>query len=651
MNNEFFRLNESSFHILKANYESSRAGISDLVDDAEFDEFFEVEEVHRAQQSLVTPKMRLMEELSWLPELSDVQVAEVISLIEVVAQLEPTQFKPTDLKSIVKVIAPFPELAKANILAHLCGVQRADQALIQSLATSWAEIDPPHLLGFINDTRVESGFPRVDEQQLRQALREVEGKHSNVAAASIWKNATPGILMDKIVVAELDNNPSGVFLGLLVRSYDSRSETDLVRINGNINDHIELAKPNGADLGEHVGAISDLLDAWDEINQPVQVFEQHQGHEEGRSKRVYENVRALCLDLANNHEEYREARRLSEALLRTFPELESVAEVLKNDVAQLGTLDEQQRQTEFLAPLAEACEAAKKDRKLNNSLARRGFAANRRGGVLSRLVKSFEHAVSNMTDTSYAFFLVRDLALYINNDLDDPETAFRLVDGLMSHNGAVPSDKVCEKMEEDRAIIHRNWKMRELDENAGNLSAMSQTVDEMLEYARGPDRIEILQLKEKIDSKRRQKWIKRGIYAAIAAVIGFFVLAGEFNRPSSRSNYQPTTNRTTSSSPTVQTTTTRLNRFEEDKPSIGNGKTLTRSEVRYCTFQGERLDFMRSLSMTNSQINRFNQLIGDYNLRCSNFRYRAGVLTTIQSEAAARTSILRADARRMVSSW
>jgi hypothetical protein len=89
----------------------------------------------------------------------------------------------------------------------------------------------------------------------------------------------------------------------------------------------------------------------------------------------------------------------------------------------------------------------------------------------------------------------------------------------------------------------------------------------------------------------------------------------------------------------------------EIKPPTGQGLALNRNQVRYCVFQGERLEAIRPLTSTNFQIDKFNVLIDDYNARCANFRYSAGVLTAIEREASSKAQEFQADARRIVASW
>jgi hypothetical protein len=635
MNKQYFELTASAFHVLKADYSSNNATIAELVDDAEFDEEFASEQIQRAQQSLLAPIARLEQEISWLPELSQAQIANALSLLA-----------SDDLEALLESLTHSPELAKANILAHFSGKGIVNDALFHALVAAWEEVDQASILDFINENRGRAGFPKVDIHLMHDALKDLENLHARTAAFGIWTLERPGTVMDRVVEAELRRNPSSSFLEQFVRNYDILSEPDLVRVSDKIDDVILRAEKTDADLSALVTEASNLLVRWDDINQPVQVYEQHQGHEEGRSKRIYEKLRALSLELHNDRGETAAALRLSEALLRTFPELESVAAILKKDVAQLETLDAQQKQRKYIEPLFAACEAAKNQiPKIKKSLAKSGFSATSKGPIFDILV-AFQVALSKASDKSVAYIIVRDLALYINNDRNDPETAFRLVHGLLEYSDARPSKELCEKLEEERAVLHRNWKMKELDKNAGNLTAMSQTVDDLLKYARGPDRAELQQLKTKIERKQLGKRLKWAVYASIAAVIGVIFIADEMDRPSNRSTYQPSTSRVATPAPAPAPAVE-----GETRPPIGQGLTLSRSQIRYCVFQGQRLDTIRTLTNTNYQIDKFNGLIGDFNARCSSYRYRSGDLSPIQREARDKAAELQADARRIVSSW
>lgn len=637
MENISFTLIDNAFFILGAKYASTRSELAELVEETEFDERFSADVIQSAQQSLLAPIARLNQELSWLPELSELQIANIVDLI---ARKENERLK--------EVSQHLPELAKANVLSHLISTSNNNLDAYHFLTAAWDEVDKQGVLVALNEQRRTAGFPTIEPGPLGNAINTLESKHASSAAAAIWTLEHPGGTMEKIVETELIRHPSSSFLEKLVRSYDALSEPNLARISSEIDSCIEKARQDKSDLSTQVNDISDLLVGWDEINQPVQIYEQYQGHEEARSKRIYEKLRVLCLELANDRGRYSEAKQLSEALLRTFPELESVAEVLKGDVAQLETLDEQQKQQKQVEPLIAACEAAKKQLpKVKKALTTTGFSERSKGPVGDILI-AFRKASLAIGDNSILFLIVRDLALHINNDRHDPETAFKLVDGLLSYGGEKPTKEIREKLEEERSVLHRNWKMGELENNVGNVKAMLRTVEDLLQYASGSERTELLQLKNKIGRKQLGKRIKWGVYASIAAVVGFIMISEELNRPTSRATYQPSTSRVT---PPTQTPSTTTAGTQETIPPVGQGLVLNRSQIRYCVFQGERLNFIRPLTSTNYQIDRFNRLINDYNSRCSNYRYNAGVLPAVQREAVGRTSELKADARRIFSSW
>ena len=491
-----FDLTASAFHVLKAGYDTNRADIAELVEDAEFEEVFEPRKIQRAQQSLLAPNARLEQEISWLPEMSQAQTSNVLGLIA-----------SGDLQRLIKASKHTPELAKANILAHFAGSGNVDDTLFHDLAAAWDEIDRKNIHTFINENRLSAGFPSVDFQQMHNSLVELEKQHARSAAVGIWRMEQPGEVMDQIVEAELKRNPSSSFLEKFVYNYDTLSEPALARISDKIDKVILDAENSEAVLEAIVIILSDLLKSWDDINQPVQVYEQHQGHEEARSKRIYEKLRSLCLDWANNRQEFAVARALSAALLRTFPELESVAENLKEDLATLEKLHEEQKLNEKYKPLMDACEAAK----------------TKLPTPVSGVLKVFKDTLSRGAEGPVAFNIVRDLALHINNECNDPRTAFALLDGVLTFAGARPPIEIKKTLEDERAVVHKNWKMTELERNEGNNAAMSKTLEEMLKYAKDPDRTNLLEMKSKIDQNRKEKvtwWIVIGVIILLLMIFG-----------------------------------------------------------------------------------------------------------------------------------
>ena len=255
-------------------------------------------------------------------------------------------------------------------------------------------------------------------------------------------------------------------------------------------------------------------------------------------------------------------------------------------------------------------------------------------------------------DRKVACLIVRDLALDINNEQDAPETAFRLVDGLIAAGGSrVPAD-VLEKLREDRATLHRNWKYPELERNKGSFALMEKTINELLKFADADESRKLFDLKEKLQSRRRARNLKWGIGVALCG--GFVLWAvmedqGGARRSSPSGATAPASSSSTIAWPPARQPSTES--YAEAVPPVGTDLVLTEPQVRYCTYQGERIEYLRTMANTNRQIDRFNALVDDFNARCSSFRYRVGVLGAVQGEVPGRAAALRADASRIAASW
>ena len=89
----------------------------------------------------------------------------------------------------------------------------------------------------------------------------------------------------------------------------------------------------------------------------------------------------------------------------------------------------------------------------------------------------------------------------------------------------------------------------------------------------------------------------------------------------------------------------------EELPPSGRSLILSTEEVRYCVFQGRRLQFMRSRIKDDGSVQRFNGLVGDFNARCGNFRFLNNALQTATQEADSQQGRLEGQAIRMMAAW
>lgn len=139
-------------------------------------------------------------------------------------------------------------------------------------------------------------------------------------------------------------------------------------------------------------------------------------------------------------------------------------------------------------------------------------------------------------------------------------------------------------------------------------------------------------------------------FVGIAVVIGLIWLANQSdnNRPS-KSGYSPGSS-STSTAPTSQPVIAQPqapSRPSESKPSVGRNNVLSTAQIRYCLAEKIRLDAAEVVlnNYSDSDVDRFNGYVNDYNSRCGEFRYRQGALESARRDVDPYRSQLQAEGR------
>lgn len=128
------------------------------------------------------------------------------------------------------------------------------------------------------------------------------------------------------------------------------------------------------------------------------------------------------------------------------------------------------------------------------------------------------------------------------------------------------------------------------------------------------------------------KWL-----LGIAVVIGLIWLANQSdnNRPSKPTYYPgaPSTSRAPEGQPAIAQPQA-PSRPSESKPSVGRNKVLSTAQIRYCLAEKIRLDAAETVlnNYSDSDVDRFNGYVNDYNSRCGEFRYRQGALESARRD-------------------
>lgn len=140
------------------------------------------------------------------------------------------------------------------------------------------------------------------------------------------------------------------------------------------------------------------------------------------------------------------------------------------------------------------------------------------------------------------------------------------------------------------------------------------------------------------------KWV-----LGIAAVIGVLWLIGQSDKS--------TTSPAPAYSPPAQTATPSYSpppaepqapsRPQESMPPVGQDLVFSTAQIRYCLAEDIRMEGAKSAlnNYIDSDVDRFNAMVADYNSRCGSFRYRSGALESARREIEPYRSQIQSEGR------
>ncbi|HHQ4573133.1 TPA: peptidoglycan-binding domain-containing protein [Aeromonas veronii] len=140
------------------------------------------------------------------------------------------------------------------------------------------------------------------------------------------------------------------------------------------------------------------------------------------------------------------------------------------------------------------------------------------------------------------------------------------------------------------------------------------------------------------------KWV-----LGIAAVIGVLWLIGEADKsPSSPApSYTPPAGNTAPTYSAAPAQPQVPSRPEETRPPVGQDLVFSTAQIRYCLAEDIRMDAAKAVlnNYSDSDVDRFNAMVADYNSRCGSFRYRSGALESARRDVEPYRSQLQAEGR------
>ena len=80
-------------------------------------------------------------------------------------------------------------------------------------------------------------------------------------------------------------------------------------------------------------------------------------------------------------------------------------------------------------------------------------------------------------------------------------------------------------------------------------------------------------------------------------------------------------------------------------PPVGQDLVFSTAQIRYCLAEDIRLEGAKSAvnNYIDSDVDRFNAMVADYNSRCARFRYRSGALESARRDIDPYRSQLQAE--------
>jgi len=154
-----------------------------------------------------------------------------------------------------------------------------------------------------------------------------------------------------------------------------------------------------------------------------------------------------------------------------------------------------------------------------------------------------------------------------------------------------------------------------------------------------------------------------GVVGVIAALLVIIKIATSDPDGSEPSQQQPGNSQMAVAPPTAQpqsatgqeapTAIVKTVPYEEEIPVSGRSGRATLSELRYCEFEGFRIDQLRGLihADSNFEVEQFNATVRHFNESCINIRYLKSDMSVVQRELAQRSPVLRVEAGERYRQW
>jgi hypothetical protein len=322
-----FDLLQNPFILLRVQPTATAQEIKHAYEDAVEDGVAAIDLLQRAQQELLTPRLRVNAEVGGFLDVAHGLASELIVRLKAGA----TRRELNDL------LAKLHALPKSNVLAHLASQSSPIIDDLMELIEAQATITFSTVYEAISDARAAAGGAKADSEAVAQALGGLEERQVRAVTARAIASDSFAQTFDAFVARIVVSADSVLIakLDLYIRAYSDAVAPALSLHREGVITACAAVRSNPKDNAAF-GKLWRALRAWSEIAHPLQLFECHMNREEPQARELFMLVRDLCIWLANEQQAYEAGSIVTQYCAEVFKELPRALAQMQEEISTLS---------------------------------------------------------------------------------------------------------------------------------------------------------------------------------------------------------------------------------------------------------------------------------------------------------------------------
>jgi hypothetical protein len=627
-----FDLRTSPFYLLGVSPRDNRAIIAQATETAITEGALDEAVATRAQQILMSPRLRLGAELSWLLGLAPNRTRQLID------ETTPSR----------EAVAGLPLLAGANLAAHRCSTD-SSPAYHALLFRFYEQRDDNDILHAVNSERKAANFPEVPLDLLQEVMPDLTQQHTSAFIEFITREPCPGgSLLAFLHENFADGSKAIGFLDNIAERFDDWAAGSFQRAEEAITGALTKIEEKPTTLNQHLPVFSAAIGEWASIAAPHQFILARRHINDPRTEQLLGKIRSVCLRLNNELGDPKTPLALTKAALPAFEGSPGHFELANADLKTLEQRVADHDAFKLIEPLHNFISGLNnKHREIGASLRKGNFKKDGNGyaGDLFRLFEKSAVELAGMPAKGAPFRLLLSLAIDLHNQSSATEEALILVRALQAFRDVPKEDDVVENLEKNGIILYHSALQKNLAAAVqGKRFRRCARIAQELAASATDEEERAGWEKLRIDFDHRS--VKQGLsYGGSAiAVIVVIIMASMGDRTPSR-NYPA--NPTTSQSPTYS------DQASVVVPAPGSG-VLSPPELRWCLLEIDRLKRIRQIageSPTDRIADAWNTRQTYWTERCADKQYYKKDHDVAERFVQTSATTLQSEAQAIYASW